>query len=94
MLRIMPNSPQWTRRWKGRKKRHCPICVHTPVLGRALCRLRVLGLVLNHDLAPRGRVGGAIITSLPGMVGTVEGAEVGLGLVEEVEGETDVSTAL
>ena len=70
---------------------HVPIRAHAPVLGRALCRIRVLGLVLDHDLAPHGIAEGAILTSLRGMAGTVEGAEVGLGLVEEVEGEVDVA---
>ena len=33
-------------------------------LGCMLCCLRILGLVLNHDLAPCGRVGGTILMSL------------------------------
>ena len=34
------------------------------------------------------------LSYLQGMAGTVKGVEVGLRLVEEVEGEADVSTAL
>ena len=69
---------------------HIPICIQAPVLGCALCCLCILGLILDHNLAPCGIVGGVILTSLQGMAGTVEGVEVGLGLVEEVEGEADV----
>jgi len=65
---------------------HVLIHVRAPVLGRALAHVRVLGL----GLGPRGMLGGAILMSPRGMAGTVEGVEVGLGLVEEVEGEADV----
>jgi len=64
---------------------HVPIHVRAHVLGRA----RVLGLVPDHGLGPHG-IGGAILMSLRGMAGTVEGAEVGSGLVEEVEEEAGV----
>jgi len=70
---------------------HVPTHVRAPALGRALVHVRVLGLVLDHGLAPRGIAGGAILTSLRGMAGTVEGVEVGLERVEEVEGEADVA---
>ena len=63
---------------------HVPIHVRAPVLGRA----RVLGL--DHGLGPPGLVGGAILTSLRNMAGTVEGVEVGSGSVEEVGGEAGV----
>jgi len=59
---------------------------------RVLIRVRahVLGrprvLVLGHGHGLHGIAEGTILTSLPGMVDTVEGAEVGLGLVEEAEG--------
>ena len=61
------------------------------VPGRApgLARVRVLGLVLDRALGPHGLAGGAIRTSPRGTADTVEGVEVGLGLVEEVEGEAD-----
>ena len=65
---------------------HALIHARVPVLGR----VRVLGLVRDHGLGPRDIVGGAILTNLRGMVGTVEGAEVGLGPVGEVAGEADV----
>ena len=67
---------------------HAPI--HVRALGRALAHVRVLGLVLDHGLAPRDIAGDVIPTNLRGMVGTVEGVEVGSGLVEEVEGEAGV----
>jgi len=67
---------------------HAPI--HVRALGRALAHVRVLGLVLDHGPAPRDIAGDAILTNLRGMAGTVEGVEVGLGLVEEVEGEVGV----
>ena len=59
--------------------------MHVLIHARAhvLGRVRVLGLGLGPDL--HGIAGGAILTSLPGMVDTVEGAEVGLGQAEEVE---------
>jgi len=62
--------------------------MHVPI--HVLGRVRVLGLVLDRGLGPHGIVGGAILTSLRGMAGTVEGEEVGLGLVEEVGGEAGV----
>ena len=65
---------------------HAPIHAHV----RALGRVRVLGLVRDHGLGPRGTAEGAILMSLRGMEGTVEGAEVGLGPVGEVEGEVGV----
>ena len=55
------------------------------VRAHVLGRVRVLGLVLDRGLGLHGTAGGAILTSLPGMSHTVEGAEVGLGLGEEVE---------
>jgi len=58
------------------------IRVRAHVLGRP----RVLGLVLGHGHGLHGIAEGTILTSLPGMVDTVEGAEVGLGLVEEAGG--------
>lgn len=61
---------------------------HVRALGRALAHVRVLGL--DHGPALRDIAGDAILTNLRGMAGTVEGAEVGLGLVEEVEGEVGV----
>lgn len=60
-----------------------------PVLGRALGRVRVLGL--DRGLGPRGTAGGAILMNLRGTVDTVEGVEVGLGPVEGVEGAPDVA---
>ena len=62
------------------------------VPGRApgLARVRVLGLVLDRALGPHGIAGGAIRTNPRGMADTVEGVEVGLGLVGEVEGGADV----
>jgi len=59
--------------------------VHIHVLGRVLGHIRVLGL--DHALGPPGMPGGAILMNPRGMAGTVEGAEEGLGLVEEAEGE-------
>ena len=56
--------------------------VRTHVLGR----VRVLGLVPAHVLVLHGILGGATLTSLPDLEGTVEGVEVGLG-PEGVEGE-------
>lgn len=52
----------------------------------ALAHVPVLGLVLDHGLVPRDTAGDAIPTSLRGTAGMVEGVEVGLELVEEVEG--------
>ena len=63
---------------------------YAPIHARALGRVRVLGLVRAHGHGLRDITGGAILTSLRGMEGTVEGAEVGLGLVGEVAGEADV----
>ena len=65
---------------------------HAPIraLGRALAHVRVLGLVLDHGLAPRDIAGDAILMNPRGMAAMVEGVEVGLELVEEVEGEADV----
>lgn len=65
-----------------------PFHARAPVLGRALGRVHVLGL--DHGLGPHVIAGDAILTSLQGMVGTVEGVGAGLVLVEEVEGEGDV----
>ena len=65
---------------------HVPIHAHALALGR----VRVLGLVLDRRLGPRGIVGGAILTSLRGMADTVGGAEVDLGPVEEAEEEAGV----
>lgn len=69
---------------------HVLFHVHALVLGRALAHVRVLGLVPDHGLAPRGILEGAILMNLRGMGGTVEGPEVGLGLVGEVGGEPAV----
>jgi len=68
------------------RETHAPIHVRAPVRGR----VRVLGLVHDHGLGPHDIAGGAILTSLRGMGGMAEGAEVGLGLVRGVEGEADV----
>ena len=62
--------------------------IHARTHVRALAHVRVLGL--DHGPALRDIAGDAILTNLRGMAGTVEGAEVGLGLVEEVEGEVGV----
>lgn len=65
-----------------------PFHARAPVLGRALGRAHVLGL--DHGLGPHVITGDATLTSLRGMVGTVEGAGAGLVLVAEVEEEGDV----
>lgn len=64
--------------------------MHAPIHARALGRVRVLGLVRDHGLGPHDTAGSAILTSLRGTEGTVEGVEVGLGLVGEVVGEAGV----
>ena len=68
---------------------HVRTHVRAPVLGHALGRVRVLGL--DHALGPPGILGDEILTSLRDMAGTVEGAEVGLGPVEEAGGEAGVA---
>ena len=57
------------------------VLTHAHVLGR----VRALGPVLGRGLGLHGIAEGAILMNLPGMVDTVEGAEVGLGLVQEVD---------
>jgi len=69
-----------------RGETHVPFHARGPVPGR----VRVLGLVLDRGLGPQDIAGGATLTSLRGMGGTVEGAEVGLGLVGEVGEEEPV----
>jgi hypothetical protein len=59
--------------------------MRVPIRARVLDRAHALGLA--HDPDPRGTAGGVTLTSLRGMAGMVEGAEVGS---EEVEGEVDV----
>jgi len=65
--------------------------VRTHVRAHVLGRVRVLGLVPAHVLVLHGIPGGAILTSLPGLEGTVGGVEVGLGPegVEEEVGAVD-----
>ena len=51
----------------GEEEEACvPICVHTPILGRALGHARDLGS--NRCLGPHDRIGDATLTSLQGMV--------------------------
>jgi hypothetical protein len=54
------------------------------VRAHVLGRVRVLGLVLGPGPGLHGITGDVILMNLPDMVHTVEGAEVGLGLAEEV----------
>ena len=65
---------------------HAPIHAHARVPGH----VRVHGLVRDHGLGPHDTAGDAILTSLRGMGGMVEGAEVGLGLAGEVAEEVGV----
>ena len=69
---------------------HAPI--HVRALGRALAHVRVLGL--DHGLAPRDIAGDVIPTNLRGMAGTVEGVQVGLGLVGGEVGVVDIVKTL
>jgi len=62
---------------------YVPIRVRAP--GPALARVPVLGLVLDHGLAPRDTVGDGIPTSLRGTAGMVEEVEVGSEPAEGVE---------